>query len=184
MIELTPIPGATPAYQTEGVRAAQSAAALLEWLTLVSPTKAADLAIRLLDATISSNDEAAHITLHGVDAIDADLGICLRLWCGTVLRGLGSLSGMDPLLVFLGAYARETTAKIHLVTIAAAQMGAGSWIDPTLPAQRVTSHFYEIDMFGILGRGVTALEAAENWRCAALADLPARIRMHEMGAAA
>ncbi|EBA18371.1 hypothetical protein RSK20926_11649 [Roseobacter sp. SK209-2-6] len=184
MIELTLIPGATPAYQTEGVRAAQSAAALLEWLTLVSPAKAADMAVRLLDATICENDEAAHITLHGMDAIDADLGNCLRLWCGTVLRSLGGLSGMDPLLTFLGAFAQKPAEKIHLVTIAAAQMGAGSWIDPTLPAQRVTSHFYEIDMFGIIGRGATALEAAENWRCAALADLPARILMHELSAAA
>jgi hypothetical protein len=166
------------------VLAARAAAGILEWLELTTPNQAADLAISSFDATISEGQGAAHIYLYGVDAIDKDLGNALRLWCEVVLRDLGALSGTDPLVTFLQAFHLGARDRFHAITMATAKLGAGSWIDPTTPAQRVTSHFYEIEMFGILGRGDSPTEATDSWHRAAMADLPTRHHMVRQGEAA
>ncbi|WP_122076926.1 hypothetical protein [Pseudophaeobacter sp. EL27] len=108
----------------------------------------------------------------------------MRLWCGQVLRNLGALGGTDPLVTFLQAFHFGARDKFHAITMATAKLGAGSWIDPTLPAQRVTSHFYEIEMFGVLGRGDSPAAATDSWHMAALAELPARHRAVRQGVAA
>jgi len=142
------------------------------------------LARSCFDATIAESKEAAHIHLYGVDAIDKDLGTALRLWCGQVLRNLGALSGTDPLITFMQAFHFGARDKFHAITMATAKLGAGSWIDPTLPAQRVTSHFYEIEMFGVLGRGDSPTAATDSWHIAAMAELLARHRLVRRGVAA
>lgn len=166
------------------ILAARAAAGILEWLELTTPTQAADLARSCFDATIAESSDAAHIRLYGVDAIDKDLGTALHLWCGLVLRNLGALGGTDPLITFLQAFHFGARDKFHAITMAAAKLGAGSWVDPTLPAQRVTSHFYEIEMFGILGRGDSPTAATDSWRMAAMGELPARHRAVRQGVAA
>ncbi|WP_254054775.1 hypothetical protein [Pseudophaeobacter sp. EL27] len=169
---------------TDVILAARAAAGILEWLELTTPTQAADLARSCFDATIAHSQDAAHIHLYGVDAIDKDLGTALRLWCGQVLRYLGAMGGTDPLVTFLQAFHFGARDKFHAITMATAKLGAGSWVDPTLPAQRVTSHFYEIEMFGVLGRGDSPTAATDSWHMAALAELPARNRLVRQGVAA
>lgn len=164
--------------------AARAAAGILEWLEHTTPRRAADLAISSFDATVSEGDGVAHIHLYGVDAIGNDLGTVLRLWCGQVLRNLDSLGGTDPLITFLQAFHLGARDRFHAITLATAKAGAGSWVDPTRPAQRVTSHFYEIEMFGILGRGESPAAATDSWHDAAMADLPTRHLAARQGVAA
>lgn len=172
---LTDLPASTAAAQTaDAILAARAAAGILEWLELTTPRQAAELSVASFDAIVSEGQGAAHIHLYGVSAIDKELKTALRLWCGQVLRSLGALSGTDPLITFLQSFSSGARDRFHAIAMTTAKLGAGSWIDPTAPAQRVTSHFYEIDMFGILGRGDSPTAATDSWRRAALADLPSR----------
>ncbi|WP_417701896.1 hypothetical protein [Pseudophaeobacter sp.] len=159
---------------TDATLAARAAAGILEWLELTTPNQAADLAVSSFDATISEGGGVAHIHLCGVSAIGDDLGAALRLWCNQVLRNLDSLGGTDPLITFLQAFHGGARDRFHAITLATAKAGAGSWVDPTYTAQRVTSHFFEIEMFGILGRGESPTAATDSWHMAAMADLPTR----------
>ena len=169
---------------TDATLAARAAAGILEWLELTTPNQAADLAISSFDATISEGGGAAHIHLYGVSAIGDDLGTTLRLWCDQVLRNLDSLGGTDPLITFLQAFHGGARDRFHAITLATAKAGAGSWVDPTRAAQRVTSHFFEIEMFGILGRGESPTAATDSWHMAAIGELPARHRLVRQGVAA
>lgn len=166
------------------ILAARAAAGILEWLEITSARQAGELAVSSFDAIISEGGGAAHIHLYGVSAIADDLDTVLRLWCAEVLLHLDRLSGTDPLITFLQAFHMGSLDRFHAVTLATAKMGAGSWVDPTLPAQRVTSHLYEIEMFGILGRGNCPVTAIDNWHIAAMADLPARQLLARQGVAA
>ena len=112
------------------------------------------------------------------------MGTAQRLCCGPVLRNLGALGGTNPLITFLQAFHFGERDKFHAIAMAAAKLGAGSWVDPTLPAQRVTSHFYEIEMFGVWGRGDSPTAATDSWYMTAMAELPARHQLVRKGEAA
>lgn len=153
---------------------ARSASAILEWLELTTESQAADLAVSCLDATMSANSSRICCEISDITGYGDTQGDALRAWAGRVLRHLEDLSGTDPLIVWLLAFGSYAPDKFHAITLAAVNMGAGSRVDPTLPAQRCTSHFHEIEMFGVLGRGDSLTSAIENWRDAAEADLPSR----------
>ena len=162
--------GQVPVAQT-----ARSAAAILEWLEVAGPQSAADLSVSCLDAVISERPGLCSVSIHGLTITGSDAGDALGAWCNQVLRDLEAMNGVDPLVTFFQAFGTCRSDKFHAITMAAARAGCGSWVDPTAPAQRITSHFYEIEMFGVLGRGDSATGAIENWRAAAVQQLPARM---------
>jgi hypothetical protein len=163
---------------------AKNAGELLEWLELGGSQMACDLAVSCLDALICEGHEHCEVRIAGLTATGPTPGSALRAWCGHVLRDLEQLNGVDPLVTFFLAFGGSAPDKFHAVTLAAAKLGAGSWVDPTLPAQRVTSHFYEIEMFGVLGRADSPDGATDNWRAAALNQLGARAAAALAGVAA
>lgn len=170
--------------QVSAAALAQNAGELLEWLELGGSQMACDLAVSCLDAVICEGCEQCEVSIAAVTASGPTAGAALREWCGHVLRDLEQLNGVDPLVTFFLAFGGYAPDKFHAVTLAAAKLGAGSWVDPTVPAQRITSHFYEIEMFGVLGRADSPDGATDNWRDAALSQLGARAAAALAGAAA
>jgi predicted RNase H-like HicB family nuclease len=169
---------------TPVARLAQHAAVILEWLELTTECQAADLAVSCFGATTSAGEARSLCEIEGISAEGETMAKALKAWAGHVLRHLEDLNGVDPLVTWLLAFGNHPADKFHAITLAAVNLGVGSRIDPTLPAQRCTSHFHEIQMFGVLGRGDSLASAIDNWRDAALADLPSRVDALPLGLAA
>jgi hypothetical protein len=80
------------------------------------------------------------------------------------------MSGCDPLEVFLSAFGHFGGLRLATVAQLAVDAGAGSWVKTDTHALRITTHMYELDMFGVRGCGSCRQQSALNWRIAGFSE--------------
>lgn len=158
-------------FKDQSLKTLRAAQAILEWLEVANTDTTAMLATNSFGATIASNDTFDTVELYGIEAqTDQGLNAALKEWSHRALRTLGK-SGESGLVEFFAAFEKSKDFRFHSIVLHCAKAGVGSWIDPSAPARRITSSFYELEMFGVMGRGHTSSDAIQCWIDAAQAVL-------------
>ena len=165
------------AQRAQMVEAARAALGIREWLDLVSTEKTVELAVDGFDAKFHTNpdNQVCMVTICGICTGSASgPGAALRAWCDQVLSEMGQLLDLDPLEIFLTAFGGFGGLRLAAVAQLAVDAGAGSWVKPDTHALRITTHMYELDMFGVRGCGSCRQQSALNWRIAGSSELEGR----------
>ncbi len=154
------------------VTPARAASAIIEWIEMGGPQIALDLAISSFGATYASGVKGCELELFGIEQHSfGDVRHLLKEWCGSALRAIDEGQDGSGLNIYFQAFGSYSPDRFHDITLASAKLGLGSWVDPHLPAQRITSHLFEIEMLGVLGRGENPAAAINNWQNTAIARL-------------
>ncbi|ATG47619.1 hypothetical protein CEW89_08550 [Celeribacter ethanolicus] len=100
--------------------------------------------------------------------------LAIYLWAERAIEISEYMEIADPLTLFVGMWMDAPLDKLSEAIRACCDEGMGNVNTPPAGQNRTGTHLFEIDFLGVNATGFTEIEAAKNWRTAAISVASAK----------